>query len=91
VPKTKAFQAKHFLLEIQLLRDEVPSFGRYPFSLPAVRNLTRLKLHPAVTFLIGENGTGKSTLIEAIAVAWGYNPEGARKIFVSALWRATPN
>ena len=24
----------------------------------------------------GENGTGKSTLLEAIAVNWGFNPEG---------------
>jgi predicted ATPase len=41
-----------------------------------VRHLDRLALHPKVTFLIGENGSGKSTLLEAIAVAWGFNPEG---------------
>lgn len=29
-----------------------------------------------VTFIIGENGSGKSTLLEAIAVAYGFNPEG---------------
>ncbi|MEV4658827.1 AAA family ATPase [Micromonospora sp. NPDC049301] len=29
-----------------------------------------------MTFLVGDNGTGKSTLIEAIAVAAGFNPEG---------------
>lgn len=29
-----------------------------------------------VTFFAGENGTGKSTLLEGIAVAYGYNPEG---------------
>jgi predicted ATPase len=34
-----------------------------------------------VTFLVGENGSGKSTLIEALAVAWGFNPEGGSKNF----------
>jgi predicted ATPase len=34
-----------------------------------------------VTFLVGENGTGKSTLIEAIAVAAGFNPEGGSQNF----------
>ena len=72
----RALDAKHYLLEVALLRDRVASFDHYPFSLPAVRTLDRLPLHPAVTFLIGENGTGKSTLLEAIAVAWGFNPEG---------------
>ncbi len=32
-----------------------------------------------VTFFVGENGTGKSTLLEAIAVAYGFNPEGGSK------------
>ncbi len=71
----------NYLLEVQLLRDRVPSFDIYPFSLPAVRNLFKLKLHPSVTFIIGENGTGKSTLLEAIAVAFGFNPEGGTKNF----------
>ncbi|MGH8491213.1 MAG: AAA family ATPase [Gammaproteobacteria bacterium] len=71
----------HYLLEVQLLRDKVALFNEYPFSLPAIRHLHRLVLHPAVTFLIGENGTGKSTLLEAIAVAWGFNPEGGTRNF----------
>ena len=48
----------------------------YPFNLPAVRSLQRLKFHPNVTCLVGENGSGKSTLIEALAVAGGFNAEG---------------
>jgi predicted ATPase len=49
----------------------------YPWSLPAVRALhDGLDLHPAVTFLVGENGSGKSTVVEGIAVAAGMNPEG---------------
>jgi predicted ATPase len=34
-----------------------------------------------VTFLVGENGSGKSTLLEALAVAWGFNPEGGTRNF----------
>lgn len=77
----RAVDQKHYLLEIKLLREKVESFDRYPFNLPAVRHLTSLELHPAVTFLIGENGTGKSTLLEAIAVTWGFNPEGGTRNF----------
>ena len=41
----------------------------------------RLRLEKPVTFLVGENGTGKSTLLEAIAAAWGFNPEGGTRNF----------
>jgi predicted ATPase len=70
-----------YLRTVSLRRWEVPSFDEYPFSLPAVRALDALALHPAVTFLVGENGTGKSTLLEAIAVAWGFNAEGGSRNF----------
>ena len=70
-----------YIHEIKLRRDKVPSFEAYPFCLPAVRHLESLALHPAVTFIVGENGTGKSTLFEAIATAWGFNPEGGTKNF----------
>jgi len=77
----KAFEARHYLVEVALKRDEVPAFDRYPFAMPAVKHLRRIALHPAVTFVVGENGSGKSTLLEAIAVAWGFNPEGGTKNF----------
>ena len=51
----------------------------YLTRLPAIRCLEQpggLALRRPVTFLVGENGVGKSTLLEAIAVAWGFNPEG---------------
>jgi predicted ATPase len=38
-------------------------------------------MHSKVTFLVGENGSGKSTLLEAIAIAYGFNPEGGSKHF----------
>lgn len=70
-----------FLRSVTLLRDRVEDFQTYPFSIPAVRHLETLEFHPKVTFFVGENGTGKSTLIEGIAVAAGFNPEGGTSNF----------
>ncbi|MDF7825823.1 AAA family ATPase [Pontiellaceae bacterium B12227] len=70
-----------FIRNIALIRNQVESFGHYPFSLPAIQSLETIELHPEVTFIIGENGTGKSTLLEAIAVAAGFNPEGGTQNF----------
>ena len=55
----------------------------YLYNLPAVKYLqeNELEFTSAVTFFVGENGTGKSTLIEAIAVAYGFNPEGGSRNF----------
>ena len=73
-----------YLLHLELLRDRVPSFDRFPYCLPALRNLERLPFHPKVTFLVGENGTGKSTLLEALASSVGLNPEGGSRNFTFA-------
>lgn len=77
----KAIDAKHYLLEALLMRGKVSSFDEYPFSIPAVRNLNKVAFHPAVTFLVGDNGAGKSTFLEAIATAWGFNAEGGSRNF----------
>ena len=55
----------------------------YTAQLPAVRFLAQspLKLHQPVTFFVGENGTGKSTLLEATAIAAGFNAEGGTRNF----------
>ncbi|MEZ5097061.1 MAG: AAA family ATPase [Nocardioides sp.] len=52
--------------------------GRWPAEIPAVRQLLDegLELPAGVTLLIGENGTGKSTIVEAVAMAFGLSPEG---------------
>lgn len=73
--------AEHYLLEIKLKQSSASSPASYPLSLPVVRHLSSIELHPKVTFFVGENGSGKSTLLEAIAVAWGFNPEGGSKNF----------
>ena len=65
-----------YLREISLKREKRFSDGQYPFTIPAVKNLRTIAFSPDVTFIIGENGTGKSTLLEAVAVGLGLNPEG---------------
>lgn len=73
--------SEQFLVEVRLVKERVPGFESYPFSLNAVKNLDKLTLHPSITFIIGENGSGKSTLLEAVAVAWGFNAEGGSQNF----------
>lgn len=68
-----------YIRSVSLSREKIESPGEYPFCLKAVRALDSLELHPNVTFIVGENGTGKSTLLEAIAAAYGFNPEGGSR------------
>ncbi len=87
-------RVRPFVRTIELKREGVPDFDRYPFCIPAINGLGSLEFHEKVTFLVGENGTGKSTLMEAIAVACGFCPEGGGRNFRletraihSDLWR----
>ena len=50
----------------------------YPFTIPAIKNLN-LNLSKPVTFLVGENGSGKSTILEAVADRVGFNSMGGTK------------
>ena len=70
--------------------------GEWPATLPAVAQLLRdgLTLGP-LTVLVGENGSGKSTIVEAVAQAYGLSPEGGStgarhttRASESALWRS---
>lgn len=53
--------------------------GSYLRDIEAISGLDHLEFHKPITFFVGENGSGKSTLLEAIAVAYGFNPEGGTK------------
>ena len=53
--------------------------GSYLRGIEAISGLDHLEFHKPITFFVGENGSGKSTLLEAIAVAYGFNPEGGTK------------
>lgn len=56
-------------------------FNQYPFSLPIIKNLKEIEFPTQVTFFVGENGTGKSTILESIAEKVGLGPEGGSKNF----------
>ncbi|KPU44248.1 chromosome partition protein Smc [Oxobacter pfennigii] len=73
--------SNQYLRAAELCREKIESFSTYPYSLPAIKNLYTLEIHPKVTFIVGENGTGKSTILEAIAASYGFNPEGGTKNF----------
>jgi len=51
----------------------------YLRDIPAISGMSELTFDASVTFFAGENGSGKSTLLEAIAVCYGFNPEGGTK------------
>lgn len=70
-----------FIRSVLLDRSGIDSPNAYPFNLAALQHLDELVLHPSVTFIVGENGSGKSTFIEAIAVAAGFNAEGGSRNF----------
>lgn len=64
-----------FVKSVKLNRKNIDNC-QYPFNVKCIENFEELKFDTAVTFFYGENGVGKSTLVEAIAIALGLNPEG---------------
>ncbi|MFA6066086.1 MAG: AAA family ATPase [Candidatus Babeliaceae bacterium] len=58
---------------------DVIDVNKYPFSLPIIKNLQEIEFPTQVTFFIGENGSGKSTILEAIAYKAGFGIEGGSK------------
>jgi predicted ATPase len=74
-----ALQAKPYLREISIRDDFDFDEEEYPFTIPAVRCMDTIYPHADVTFFVGENGAGKSTILESIAVAMGLPSEGGTR------------
>jgi predicted ATPase len=68
-----------YLKRVWLEQARVTEPERYPFCLPFLRNGFDLAFDHAVTIIVGENGTGKSTLLEGIAALAGYDEAGGGK------------
>jgi predicted ATPase len=61
----------------------------YPYNIPAVKQIEKIVFNSPVTFIIGENGTGKSTIIEAIAIVAGFPGEGGTKNMKFSTYNST--
>jgi predicted ATPase len=69
-----------YLRRIELLPDRVENWTSYPFCLPLFQSREfELTFDRPITIVVGENGTGKSTLLEALAVFAGYDEAGGGK------------
>lgn len=55
--------------------------NNYVRNIPPISTINQLSFNSNITFFVGENGTGKSTLLESIAVSYGFNPEGGNRNF----------
>ncbi|WP_407170306.1 AAA family ATPase [Bradyrhizobium sp. ORS 111] len=68
-----------YLRRVWLDRDRITNRKAYPFTLPLLRDDFELTFDKAITIIVGENGTGKSTLLEGIAAMAGYDDAGGGK------------
>lgn len=65
-----------FLRKLSFVSERILNYKIYPFSIPAFKGLESIEFKSGVTFFVGENGTGKSTLMEAIAFKCDFNTAG---------------
>src|SRR5512142_52286 len=56
--------------------DRNGSHSGFPFTVPAMAMIEQLRLDQPVTLLAGDNGSGKSTILEAVAAAIGFDAQG---------------
>lgn len=64
-----------YISSIELLKEKIEDIEKYPFNLPIIQYLDKINFHENVTFFTGENWSWKSTLLEAIALWYWFNPE----------------
>lgn len=64
---------------LSLLPDRVRNWDTYPFNVPAISTLRDIEVRRPIVFFVGENGSGKSTLLEAMAIHYGFGPEGGNR------------
>ncbi|QKS70313.1 AAA family ATPase [Paenalkalicoccus suaedae] len=83
-------EQNQYIKRISLKQDPPPP-DTFPFNLPVIQHLTEILLHPNVTYIVGENGMGKSTLLEALAIHYGFNPEGGTRNFTFSTFDSHSN
>jgi predicted ATPase len=68
-----------YLKRLWLDPSRIPDRAAYPYCLPFLADDFDLRFERAITIIVGENGTGKSTLLEGIAALAGYDEAGGGK------------
>ena len=68
-----------YLRRVWLEPSRIADRAAYPFCLPFLQDDFKLSFDRSITIIVGENGTGKSTLLEGIAVLAGYDEAGGGK------------
>ena len=77
--KSRPALSPPFLRRLSLVREAMRP-GEYPFNLPVLQSgALEIEFARRVTIFVGENGTGKSTLLEAIAHNCGFNLKGGNR------------
>lgn len=69
----------HQLIQKVVINWEKIHRGSYLRDIEAIKGLEEIEFTSPITFFVGENGSGKSTVLEAMAIACGFNPEGGSR------------
>ena len=80
-----------YLQALYINWDEIKNKDEYPFNINAIKDTKEVKFKKNVTFLVGENGSGESTFLEAIAIKYGLNPEGGSSSFTFSTYNSHSN
>ena len=78
-PKRNIRLPAPYLRRIWLEPSVIADRAAYPFCLPFLHDDFELGFERPITIIVGENGTGKSTLLEGIAALAGYDEAGGGK------------
>lgn len=69
-----------YLRSLEIHGDRFPTSEWFPFNIPVLRRTCRVDFLSPIAFFTGDNGTGKSALLDAIARKGGFLPWGGTKI-----------
>ncbi len=69
-----------YLKSVDINKDEIPQ-DDYIYDLSVIKKFKKIEFKKPITIFVGENGLGKSTLIEAITTKLGFNAEGGSRNF----------
>ncbi len=69
----------HQLIQKVVINWEKIGRDSYLRDIEAIKGLEEIAFTSPITFFVGENGSGKSTVLEAMAIACGFNPEGGSR------------